>query len=75
MKFSKQVTYGQGGWCAEFYTDDDNASGYGNNARVGYWYGTREECEKVDISEVVMSPMRYNESPDPFDMMCERRFD
>ena len=28
---TKTVTYGEGGWRAEVYTDDDNGSGYGGN--------------------------------------------
>jgi hypothetical protein len=28
----------------EFYRDDDNDSGYGDNAQVARWYGTAQEC-------------------------------
>jgi len=71
----KQITCNDGGWRAEVYTDDDNDSGYGDNAMVGCWYGTREECDAVDPDDVVLYPLDYSECPDPFDMACERRWD
>jgi len=51
-KLSTTVNCGPCGWRLEVYTDDDGASGYGENAMVGYWYGTREECEAKDPKEV-----------------------
>jgi len=75
MKFSKQVTYGEGGWRAEIYTDDDDASGYGDRARIGFWYGSRAECEAVDPSKVTLYPMQPEEGIDQFDLACERRYD
>jgi hypothetical protein len=72
---TKIVLWGPGGWCAEVYTDDDGGSGYGDNPRVGYWYGTREACEAVDPADVTLYPLRAEESPDPFDLACERRWD
>jgi len=42
---SYQITYGHGGHRIEWYRDDDANSGYGGNAEVAYWYGTRAECE------------------------------
>jgi hypothetical protein len=59
-KFSKDVMYGAGGWFAEVYTDDDDASGYGDNAMIGRWYGTREACEAVDPEEVKLYPVNYS---------------
>lgn len=38
-------------------TDDDNGSGYGDNPMVGYWYGSREECEAIDPMAVVLCPL------------------
>jgi hypothetical protein len=71
----KQVICGEGGWRAEVYTDDDNGSGYGENPMIGYWFGTKEECEMVNPNDVKLYPANYPESPDPFDLACERRWD
>ena len=71
----KTVTFGEGGWRAEVYTDDDDGSGYGNNPMVGYWFGTRKECEAINPNKVVTYPADYSEEPDPFDLACERRWD
>lgn len=71
----KTVTYGEGGWCAEIYTDDDGGSGYGDNAKTGRWYGSKEACEAVDPASVELYPFKVDNSPDPFDLMCERKHD
>jgi hypothetical protein len=34
----------QGHAYVEFYRDDDQDSGYGDNAMVARWYGTAQEC-------------------------------
>ncbi len=65
----------QWGYFAEVYTDDDAGSGYGDNPRMGRWWGSRAECEAVDPRSVSLRPMEADTSPDPFDMACERRFD
>jgi hypothetical protein len=71
----KTVTFGEGGWRAEVYTDDDSGSGYGDNPMVGYWYGTRENCEALDPNSVTLYPTDCSEKSDPFDLACERRWD
>ena len=71
---TKTVTYGEGGWRAEVVEDDDNGSGLGDHTKVGFWYGTREECEKIDPAKVNLYKPVYNDT-DPFDLACERRFD
>jgi len=48
----KTLGHDNGGWYAEVYTDDDNASGYGSNAMVGRWYGRKSECERLDPEKV-----------------------
>lgn len=75
MKLSKSVLCGPAGWYAEVYTDDDGASGYGDNARIGYWYGTREECERLDPNCVPLYPIAPETRADEFDYACERRSD
>jgi hypothetical protein len=52
----KTLGHDNGGWYAEVYTDDDNASGYGENAMVGRWYGSRAECERLDPNQVRLYP-------------------
>jgi hypothetical protein len=47
MTYKAQVFYGYGGCYAEWYRDDDNNSGYGDNARIARRYGSRQECEAV----------------------------
>ena len=37
---------GRSGYYVEWYRDDDNNSGYGEDARIARWYGTKEECEE-----------------------------
>ena len=74
-KLDKTVECSDGGWRAVVYTDDDGASGYGDHAMFGYWYGTKEECEAVDPRTVTLYPMTDDDGPDSFDMACERRFD
>lgn len=65
----------QWGYFAEVYTDDDGGSGYGDNPRVGRWWGSRAECEAVDPLAVSLRPMGTDSTADPFDLACERRFD
>jgi len=72
---TKTLGIDAGGWFAEIYTDDDGDTGYGDHARSGRWYGTREQCEAVDPREVKVYPTRSSERPDDFDLACERRFD
>jgi len=74
-KLHKTIGIDNGGWYAEVYTDDDGGSGYGDNPKLGRWYGTREACEQVSPEKVKLYPMTIDESPDPFDLACERRFD
>lgn len=71
----KIVQYGPGGWFAEFYRDDDGNSGYGDNPEVAYWFGTEQQCRAVKQSEVTFHPLILNDTPDPFDLACERRYD
>jgi len=72
----KYVEYDAGGCRAVVYTDDDGGSGYGNHAHVGYWYGSRAECEAVDPRCVQLHPISSEtEGLDEFDLVCERRFD
>jgi hypothetical protein len=35
------------GWVVEWYRDDDNDSGYGDNPQIATWYGTQEECRSM----------------------------
>lgn len=74
-KYNKQISYGVGGCRAEVYTDDDDASGYGDNPKVGYWYGTLEACEAVKCENVVLYAISSNNDIDPFDLACERKWD
>lgn len=74
-KLSKQIFCDNYGYYAEVYTDDDDASGYGDNAKSGRWYGTREECEKLDPRKVKLYLIGHCEGIDPFDLACERRYD
>jgi hypothetical protein len=37
----------EGGYHVEFYTDSDGGPGYGDDARVSYWYGSRAACEAL----------------------------
>lgn len=39
---STLVQYGTGGWHVEFYRETDHPAG-----EVSYWYGSREDCEKI----------------------------
>ena len=39
-----QATNHAPGWRIEWYRDDDNNSGWGDNAEICYWYGTFYEC-------------------------------
>jgi hypothetical protein len=59
----------------EIYTDDDGASGNGEHARVGRWYGDRAACKALDPREVDLYPFVLTNEPDPFDLACERRHD
>ena len=74
---AKTVQCDSYGWYAEVYTDNDNASGDGDNAKVGRWYGTRAECEAVRAEDVDLHP--FDATPgggvDEFDLACERRHD
>ena len=72
---SRSIGYSAGGYYVEIYTDDDDASGYGDHAMVGRWYGTRAECEALDARTVRLRAMAREDSPDPFDLACERRHD
>lgn len=73
MKYATSVGYDAGGKYLEVYTDEDDASGYGDNARVGRWYGP--DCATVDPSTVPLYPITASDGPDPFDVACERRND
>jgi hypothetical protein len=52
-----------------------NAGGYGDNAKVGRYYGTRQECEIIDVNKVKLYPVSIDNSPDYFDLACERKND
>jgi len=67
MALSKELGINAGGWHAIIF---DEAT-----ERVGYWYGTRAECEALDPREVTLRPMQLNDGPDQFDLACERRHD
>jgi hypothetical protein len=75
MATKKTVLWDNYGYYAEVYTDDDNGSGCGDNPRIGRWYGSREDCERLDPSTVPLRPLSCDDSPDPFDLACERRHD
>lgn len=75
MRYEKTFGYDSGGTYVEIYTDDDGASGNGDNPMVGRWYGPRDECLKLDPATVPLHPLRLDNSPDPFDLACERRHD
>ena len=78
MGFSgtKTIQQDAGGIFAEFYTDDDGGSGYGDNPRVARWYGTLEECKAVTSDQVQFHPLpSWDSRTDPFDLACERRSD
>jgi len=78
MKYSTSIEYDAGGIHLVVYTDDDGASGNGDNARVGRWYGSRADCERMARTpeRVPLHPMREEpERADPFDLACERRYD
>jgi len=36
-----------GNYCVEFYQDDDNNSGMGDNPRYARWYGEHKDCFKL----------------------------
>lgn len=59
--------------CTVFYRDDDNDSGYGDNAQVSYWYGRIEDAPDEPEHGTWETPS-YQESDD-FDLACERRHD
>jgi hypothetical protein len=75
MKKKKSIGWDAGSYFAEVYTDDDNGSGCGDNPMYGRWYGSLDECEALDMDEVELYPAEYSVQPDPFDLMCERRYD
>lgn len=75
IPYSKTIGQDGNGHYAEVYTDDDGASGYGDGALIGRWYGSRAECEAVDPDVVVLHPLKLSSLPDPFDLACERRHD
>ena len=81
-RYSTQILGDEGGTFLQVYTDDDGASGYGDNAMVGCWYGppgphARAACEAMAKTpeKVKLYPMAVDESPDPFELACERRYD
>lgn len=50
-RFPAQISHGAGGYRIEWYRDDDNNSGYGDNAQVAYWFGTYEQCSSRALSD------------------------
>jgi hypothetical protein len=72
---TKRVECCNGGWRAVVYEDDDGGSGYGNHAKIGYWFGTREACADVGLYDIFLDDMRPDDRPDDFDLACERRYD
>ena len=72
---TKTIGYDSAGYYAEAYDDDDGGSGYGGDARVGRWYGSRSECEAVDVDSIDLRPVTHRHTPDPFDLSCEQRND
>lgn len=75
MKYATQIQHTPWGYRLEVYTDDDGASGCGENAKVGYWYGNRQACAALDPAEVTLYPMSDESGVDEFDLACERRHD
>lgn len=67
---TKTVLHTSYGYCAEVYDDDD-----ADNPKIGYWYGTWQECAALDPSIVELHPAQWLDRPDPFDLACERRLD
>lgn len=59
----------------EVYDDSDGGSGYGDNPRIGRWYGTHEECAAIDPRKVKLYPLTVSGGVDEFDLACERRHD
>lgn len=58
----------------EYYRDSDNSSGYGDNAQVAYWHGSLRDAP-MEPSEDDWMPILPDNSPDPFDLACERLHD
>ena len=75
--FSTSLGVDAGGTYLEVYTDSDGASGYGDKPMVGRWYGSMEACKEIARTpwKVKLSRLVAGDSPDPFDLACERRFD
>lgn len=47
-------------YCVEFYRDDDDNSGHGDNPRVSYWYAERDECQAIiDGKAPIPRGLRY----------------
>jgi hypothetical protein len=60
-----------------YYRDDDNDSGYGEHAQEAFWYSqnTQDAGPDVDDAELVWHDITIDNSPDQFDLACERRHD
>ena len=64
------IDVGEFGWFVEWYADDDDSSGYGDNARVCRWYGTYQDCLKRARRSAPSS--RFWVSPEAIDRRCVR---
>ena len=55
------------GWRVTVYCESTN--------KIGYWFGTRRECENIRMSQVTLYDMEVDDRPDDFDLACERKYD
>ncbi len=58
----------------EYYRDTDASSGYGSSPQVAYWAGSLRDAP-LEPGEDDWMPLLPCDSPDPFDLACERRYD
>ena len=68
--FEKNVIFGAAGYCVEVYTEDEQGQGW-----IGYWYGSRAECEALSPRLVKLYPLRAEYETDSFELACERLYD
>ena len=46
--------------CTVYYRDDDNNSGYGDNAQVAYWYGPYKDAPLEPADDSWVSPPKWS---------------